>query len=229
MKAEKYKSARFGLWNMSGRSNTPWNLVWLYFITCRSDYPQLSTQSSLGNKMPPVKGNLGGSLNRPKSIGGRPADQSLASSTQSSLKGKKNASTKQSGRHILVWPEFSYFILNKEMTINHFCSTPFAEAMDFKEWCEGECVRLLGSKGIIWLLSSTLFSLLVLSYVALWCLYLVYVSLEHFLACYIPPHSSLDLYTFLCDRTENRTLFSLSNTWVHQLHHAELILFNENN
>ncbi|KAL8466642.1 hypothetical protein ACS0TY_035621 [Phlomoides rotata] len=87
--------------------------------TKQSDYPQLSAQSSLGNKTLPVQGNFGGSLNRQKSTGGRPTDQSLPSfapSTQSSVKAKKNVPTKHS------------------------------EAIDFKEWCEGECVRLLGSK-----------------------------------------------------------------------------------
>ncbi|KAG6406422.1 hypothetical protein SASPL_134022 [Salvia splendens] len=85
----------------------------------QSGYPQLGTQGSWGSKTTPVKGNAGGPLNREKSIGGRPAEYSLsstASSTQSSMKGKKNASDKNS------------------------------EAMDFKEWCESECARLLGSK-----------------------------------------------------------------------------------
>ncbi|KAK4429180.1 protein ESSENTIAL FOR POTEXVIRUS ACCUMULATION 1 [Sesamum alatum] len=83
------------------------------------DFPQLGTQGGWGSKNTPVKGTLGGSLNRQKSTGGRPADYSLsatASSAQSSLKGKKTA-------------------LNKH-----------SEAMDFKEWCESECIRLIGSK-----------------------------------------------------------------------------------
>ncbi|KAH6778792.1 hypothetical protein C2S52_010029 [Perilla frutescens var. hirtella] len=85
----------------------------------QSDYPQLGTQGSWGTKTLPAKGNAGGALNRQKSIGGRPVEHSFssaASSTQSSLKGKKNALTKHS------------------------------EAVDFKEWCESECVRLVGSK-----------------------------------------------------------------------------------
>ncbi|XP_057785795.1 protein ESSENTIAL FOR POTEXVIRUS ACCUMULATION 1 isoform X2 [Salvia miltiorrhiza] len=85
----------------------------------QSDYPQLGTQGSWGSKAPPVKGNTGGPLNRQKSTAGRPIEHSLssaASSTQSVLKGKKNASNKNS------------------------------EAMDFKEWCESECIRLVGSK-----------------------------------------------------------------------------------
>lgn len=28
-----------------------------------------------------------------------------------------------------------------------------AEAMDFRDWCENECVRLIGTKGILLLLS----------------------------------------------------------------------------
>ncbi|XP_042006490.1 protein ESSENTIAL FOR POTEXVIRUS ACCUMULATION 1-like isoform X1 [Salvia splendens] len=85
----------------------------------QSGYPQLGTQGSWGSKTPPVKGNAGGPLNREKSIGARPAEYSFssaASSTRSSMKGKKNASNKNS------------------------------EAMDFKEWCESECARLVGSK-----------------------------------------------------------------------------------
>ncbi|KAL3640839.1 hypothetical protein CASFOL_015807 [Castilleja foliolosa] len=76
----------------------------------QSDFPQLSTQSGWGSKSTPVKGNLGGTSNRQKSTGGKPADYSLPA------KGKKNAPTKHS------------------------------EATDFKEWCESECVRLIGSK-----------------------------------------------------------------------------------
>ncbi|KAL0432425.1 UNVERIFIED_CONTAM: protein ESSENTIAL FOR POTEXVIRUS ACCUMULATION 1 [Sesamum latifolium] len=85
----------------------------------QSDFPQLGKQGSWGSKTTPAKGTLGGSLNRQKSVGGRPAEYSFsssASSAQPALKGKKNALTKHS------------------------------EAMDFKEWCEGECLRLVGSK-----------------------------------------------------------------------------------
>ncbi|KAL9172588.1 hypothetical protein ABFS82_03G057600 [Erythranthe guttata] len=82
------------------------------------DFPELGKQNSWGSKTTPVKGALGGSLKK-SSVGSRPADYSLsasASSGQSSLKGKKNAPPKHS------------------------------DALDFKEWCESECVRLLGSK-----------------------------------------------------------------------------------
>ncbi|XP_011074530.1 uncharacterized protein LOC105159236 isoform X1 [Sesamum indicum] len=85
----------------------------------QSDFPQLGKQGSWGRQTPPAKGTLGGSLNRQKSVGGRPAEYSFsssASSAQPALKEKKNALTKHS------------------------------EAMDFKEWCESECLRLVGSK-----------------------------------------------------------------------------------
>ncbi|KAG8389942.1 hypothetical protein BUALT_Bualt01G0031600 [Buddleja alternifolia] len=75
----------------------------------KSGFPQLATQSSWGSKNSPMKGVLGGSLNRQNSL-------STSSAAKSSVKGKKNALTKQS------------------------------EAMDFQEWCESECIRLIGSK-----------------------------------------------------------------------------------
>ncbi|XP_028109042.1 uncharacterized protein LOC114307823 [Camellia sinensis] len=83
------------------------------------DFPHLANQGSWGTKNTPVKGTLGGSLGRQKSTGGRPAEHSLSSSPASarlSLKGKKDAMTKQS------------------------------EAMDFRDWCESESVRLIGTK-----------------------------------------------------------------------------------
>ncbi|XP_073285914.1 protein ESSENTIAL FOR POTEXVIRUS ACCUMULATION 1-like isoform X2 [Primulina huaijiensis] len=86
----------------------------------QSGFPQLRTQGSLGSKSStPVKGAIGGSLNRQKSIGPRAAEYShsaSASSAQPSQKGKKGVSTKHS------------------------------EATGFKEWCENECIRLIGSK-----------------------------------------------------------------------------------
>ncbi|KAI8009278.1 hypothetical protein LOK49_LG06G02990 [Camellia lanceoleosa] len=72
-------------------------------------------EGSWGTKNTPVKGTLGGSLGRQKSTSGRPAEHSLSSSPVSarlSLKGRKDAMTKQS------------------------------EAMDFRDWCESESVRL---------------------------------------------------------------------------------------
>lgn len=79
-------------------------------FACRSDFPELRTQGSRGSKTTPVKGALGGSLNRQKSIGGKPADYSLSSSAsaiQSSSKGKKNASTKHSGSSLTLLTSFA--------------------------------------------------------------------------------------------------------------------------
>ncbi|GER37582.1 GYF domain-containing protein [Striga asiatica] len=76
----------------------------------QSEFPQLGSQGSWANKSTPVKGNLGGTLNRQKTAGGKAADNNTfsvsASSAPSSLK----------------------------------------EAGDFMEWCESECIRLIGSK-----------------------------------------------------------------------------------
>ncbi|CAL5428918.1 unnamed protein product [Camellia sinensis] len=86
------------------------------------DFPHLANQDSWGTKNTPVKGTLGGPLGRQKSTGGRPAEHSLSLSPASaplSLKGKKDAMTKQS------------------------------ETMDFRDWCESESVRLIGTKDSI--------------------------------------------------------------------------------
>ncbi|KAH9758670.1 protein ESSENTIAL FOR POTEXVIRUS ACCUMULATION 1 [Citrus sinensis] len=91
--------------------------------TKQSDFPLLSNQGSWGTKNTPVKATSGGSLSRQKSMGGRTAERTLSSSpasAQSSLKGKKDALTKHS------------------------------EAMDFRDWCESECVRIIGTKGIFY-------------------------------------------------------------------------------
>ncbi|KAJ6880794.1 hypothetical protein NC652_033975 [Populus alba x Populus x berolinensis] len=61
------------------------------------------------------------SLGRQKSVGGRPAEHSLSSSpatTQSSVEGKRDTMSKHS------------------------------EAMEFRAWCESECVRLVRAKRI---------------------------------------------------------------------------------
>lgn len=82
----------------------------------QADFPQLASQ---GTKTTPVKGTLTGSLSRQKSMGGKPGEHSLSSSpasTHSSLKGKRDAMTKHS------------------------------EAMDFRDWCVNESLRLTGSK-----------------------------------------------------------------------------------
>ncbi|XP_050212155.1 protein ESSENTIAL FOR POTEXVIRUS ACCUMULATION 1 [Mercurialis annua] len=87
--------------------------------TKQSEFPHLASQGSWGAKNTPVKGTPSGSLSRQKSMGGRHADRALSSSpasTQSSLKGKRDAINKHS------------------------------EAMDFRDWCESECVRLTGTK-----------------------------------------------------------------------------------
>ncbi|KAK3231592.1 hypothetical protein Dsin_003473 [Dipteronia sinensis] len=87
--------------------------------TKQSDFPLLSSQGSWGTKNTPVKAAPSGSLSRQKSLVGRSADRMLSSSpasAQSTLKGRKDASTKHS------------------------------EAMDFKDWCESESERLIGSK-----------------------------------------------------------------------------------
>ncbi|XP_059279145.1 protein ESSENTIAL FOR POTEXVIRUS ACCUMULATION 1 isoform X3 [Lycium ferocissimum] len=85
----------------------------------QSDYPQLGSQGNWGSKTTPVKGNPGGSLSRQKSVSGKPAERVLTASpasAHSSQKGKKDALTKHS------------------------------EAMDFREWCENECDRLIGTR-----------------------------------------------------------------------------------
>ncbi|KAJ6941483.1 hypothetical protein NC651_007303 [Populus alba x Populus x berolinensis] len=88
----------------------------------QSEFPHISSQGSWGTKNTPVKGAPVASLGRQKSVGGRPAEHSLSSSTattQSSLKGKRDTMNKHS------------------------------EAMEFRAWCENECVRLVGTKGTI--------------------------------------------------------------------------------
>lgn len=73
------------------------------FSACRSDFPHLAGQGSWGTKSSPGKGTFGGSLSRQKSTGGRPAEHSLSSSpasAQSSMKGKKNAMSKHSGKSL---------------------------------------------------------------------------------------------------------------------------------
>ncbi|XWS14588.1 hypothetical protein CRYUN_Cryun35bG0022800 [Craigia yunnanensis] len=88
--------------------------------TKQADFPLLANVGGWGTKTTPVRG-AGGSLSRQKSVGGRPIERNLSSSpasAQSSLKGKRDTLTKHS------------------------------EAMDFRDWCESECVRLIGTKGI---------------------------------------------------------------------------------
>ncbi|WOH02948.1 hypothetical protein DCAR_0522338 [Daucus carota subsp. sativus] len=67
-------------------------------------------------KNSPVKGALGSSVSRQKSTGNRTAEFASPASAHSSSRGKKDVVSKQS------------------------------EAVDFRNWCESECVRLIGTK-----------------------------------------------------------------------------------
>ncbi|KAJ7958045.1 GYF domain-containing protein [Quillaja saponaria] len=87
--------------------------------TKQSEFPQLTSHGSWGSRNAPVKGNSPGSLTRQKSTSGKTAERShlsLSASSQSSVKLKRDAMTKHS------------------------------EATDFRNWCENECVRLIGTK-----------------------------------------------------------------------------------
>ncbi|KAL2318700.1 hypothetical protein Fmac_032576 [Flemingia macrophylla] len=87
--------------------------------TKQSDFPQLASQGGWGTKNVTVKGNSPGLFTRQKSASGKPTERSIASSpatSQSVLKLKKDAMTRHS------------------------------EATDFRDWCENECVRLIGTK-----------------------------------------------------------------------------------
>ncbi|CAI8606429.1 unnamed protein product [Vicia faba] len=87
--------------------------------TKQTAFPQLASQGSRGSKNIPLKGSSPGLLTRQKSASGKPTERPLSSSpasSQSVLKLKRDAMTKHS------------------------------EAMGFKDWCENECVRLIGTK-----------------------------------------------------------------------------------
>ncbi|XP_058785332.1 protein ESSENTIAL FOR POTEXVIRUS ACCUMULATION 1-like isoform X2 [Vicia villosa] len=87
--------------------------------TKQSNFPQLASQGSWGSKNVHMKGNSSGSLSHQKSGSSKPTERLLSSSpvsSQSSLKLKKDVMTRNS------------------------------EAMDFRIWCENECVRLIGTK-----------------------------------------------------------------------------------
>ncbi|KAJ6827105.1 uncharacterized protein M6B38_367660 [Iris pallida] len=84
----------------------------------QSDFPFLANPSGGGGKGTPVKGSPGNSLARQKSSGGRASEHNISTSpvtTHSFSKGKKDAGSKHS------------------------------EAMDFRDWCEDELVKLTGS------------------------------------------------------------------------------------
>ncbi|KAK1322827.1 hypothetical protein QJS10_CPA02g01106 [Acorus calamus] len=92
--------------------------------TKQSEYPSLSNHSSRGTKAPTVKGSPGATTIRQKPSGSKPIDYSFSSSTFASLsssKGKRDATTK------------------------------YAEAMDFREWCESESIRLTGASDMSFL------------------------------------------------------------------------------
>ncbi|KAL1353723.1 protein ESSENTIAL FOR POTEXVIRUS ACCUMULATION 1-like isoform X1 [Arachis hypogaea] len=89
--------------------------------TKQSDFPQLGSQGISGLKNTPVKGSSPASLSRQKSVSSKPTEQrsllsSSPASSQSLLKTKKDSMTKHS------------------------------EAMGFRDWCESECDRLIGTK-----------------------------------------------------------------------------------
>ncbi|KAK5845586.1 protein ESSENTIAL FOR POTEXVIRUS ACCUMULATION 1-like [Gossypium arboreum] len=86
--------------------------------TKQGDFPLLANVGGWGTKSTPAKGTASGALSRQKSSG-RAIERTLSSSpasAQSFLKGKSDMLTKHS------------------------------EAMDFRDWCESECVRLIGTK-----------------------------------------------------------------------------------
>lgn len=71
------------------------------FPVSRVDFPNLASQGNRVMKSTPVKGTSAGSLSRQKSVGGKPAEQSLSSSpatAQAYLKGKRDAMTNHSGK-----------------------------------------------------------------------------------------------------------------------------------
>ncbi|KAI3946143.1 hypothetical protein MKX01_024899 [Papaver californicum] len=82
----------------------------------QSDFPAVNS-SNWGSKSSTMKGTQGGVASRQKSTGNKPVDYTLSSSpaAQSSQKERRDAITKHS------------------------------EAMDFRDWCESEVFRLIGS------------------------------------------------------------------------------------
>ncbi|GMH13886.1 hypothetical protein Nepgr_015727 [Nepenthes gracilis] len=83
----------------------------------QAEFPQLVDHGSWGAKISPVKGSPGASFGRQRSVGGRAMEiSSSPASSRSSLKGKRDGNSKHS------------------------------EAMDFRDWCESESVRLTGSR-----------------------------------------------------------------------------------
>ncbi|CAM8889535.1 unnamed protein product [Rhodiola kirilowii] len=81
-----------------------------------SDFPQLANHSSHSIKSSTSLKGSIGGVSKQKSVAGKTLNYSLSSSPQSSLKGRKDTMSKQS------------------------------EAMDFRDWCQAESDRLLGTK-----------------------------------------------------------------------------------
>lgn len=80
-------------------------LIFIFFVS-RSGFSQLASQGSRGSKNIPMKGNSPGLSSRQKSGSGKPAERSLSSSpasSQSLLKLKKDAMTKNSGNDICLF------------------------------------------------------------------------------------------------------------------------------
>lgn len=86
-------------------------------MTYRSDFPLLGSQGSWGSKITQTKGGTPGkTLNRQKSSGGGPGEYTISSSptsSQPSLRGKKDALTKHSGRSLLERVCFLFSFLKK--------------------------------------------------------------------------------------------------------------------
>ncbi|XP_034912382.1 protein ESSENTIAL FOR POTEXVIRUS ACCUMULATION 1-like isoform X1 [Populus alba] len=115
----------------------------------QSEFSHLVSQGSWGTKNTHVKAAPVASLGRQKSVGGRPAEHSLSSSsatTQSSVKGERDTMSKHSGKVLqavhLYLSRIVVFILIPS------CYYSFPEAMEFRAWCERESVRLVRAKRI---------------------------------------------------------------------------------
>lgn len=109
-----------------------------YFdIVTRSEFPSLSSQSrsSVMKDQSP--------LNRQKSQVGRLPVSSAATARQSG-KGKAEATNKQTG----IVKVFLVAFFKDYHHIRSSNNFHYAEAMDFRDWCEGEWARLTGTNGI---------------------------------------------------------------------------------
>lgn len=77
--------------NTTISSKFPWS---------RLGFPSLVTPSNWGSKSTTAKGSVGGSSTRQKLMGNKSAE-SLPPTAQSSVKGRRDAMTKQSGKVLL--------------------------------------------------------------------------------------------------------------------------------